>query len=85
MDLSIIVPAYNEEMHIEKTLNSLLSILSAENIQFEIIVVNDNCQEKCHGCVEHHGKYAPFPRRLTGDADDRNKTGGVEHHKDNHR
>ena len=46
LKLSIIIPAYNEEMNILPTLDELLKELRQESIPFEIIVVNDNCQDK---------------------------------------
>jgi dolichyl-phosphate beta-glucosyltransferase len=45
-DLSIIIPAYNEEALIAGTLNSLQTYLSARPEQFEIIVVDDGSQDK---------------------------------------
>jgi dolichyl-phosphate beta-glucosyltransferase len=45
-DLSIIIPAYNEEALIAGTLDSLQTYLSARPEQFEIIVVDDGSQDK---------------------------------------
>lgn len=45
-DLSIIIPAYNEEALIAGTLNGLETYLSARPEQFEIIVVDDGSQDK---------------------------------------
>ena len=45
-DLSIIIPAYNEETLIASTLDGLQTYLSARPEQFEIIVVDDGSQDK---------------------------------------
>src|SRR3989338_1237257 len=45
MKLSVIVPAYNEEKRIEKTLNSVHEYLSRQNYDYEIIVVIDGSQD----------------------------------------
>jgi len=45
-DLSIIIPAYNEEALIASTLDGLQTYLSARPEQFEIIVVDDGSQDK---------------------------------------
>ena len=45
-DLSIIIPAYNEEALIAGTLDGLQTYLSARPERFEIIVVDDGSQDK---------------------------------------
>jgi len=45
-DLSIIIPAYNEEALIASTLDSLQTYLAARPEQFEIIVVDDGSQDR---------------------------------------
>ena len=57
--LSVIIPAYNEEMNIIPTLDELLNTLRKEEIPFEIIVVNDNCQDNTRQLVEEKQKEAP--------------------------
>lgn len=57
--LSLIIPAYNEEMNIVFTLNELSKTLNAEQIPFEIILVNDNCQDNTRQLVEEKQKEAP--------------------------
>lgn len=44
--LSIIIPAYNEEKNIHKTLKSLLNDLEKINRDFEVILVCDGCKDK---------------------------------------
>ncbi|MCM8758736.1 MAG: glycosyltransferase family 2 protein [Candidatus Omnitrophica bacterium] len=41
IDLSIVIPAYNEEKRIEKTLDQIYKFLKNTTIKFEIIVVDD--------------------------------------------
>ena len=45
-DLSVIVPAYNEETLIRATLDGLSSFLSARSETFEIVVVDDGSQDR---------------------------------------
>ena len=46
MLISIIIPAYNEEKRIERTLFSISEYLSGHNYNYEIIVVNDGSKDK---------------------------------------
>ena len=46
MKLSIIIPAYNEEENIYKTVSELHRCLIEEGINFEIIVINDNSNDQ---------------------------------------
>lgn len=43
--LSIIIPAYNEEKRIGRTLNYISTFLRSKKIKFEIIVVTNNCTD----------------------------------------
>jgi dolichol-phosphate mannosyltransferase len=43
--LSIIIPAYNEENNLPETLDGLLGVLRRDQIDFEIVVVNDNSHD----------------------------------------
>jgi glycosyltransferase involved in cell wall biosynthesis len=40
--LSVVIPVYNAENHIENTIQKLVSFFLEENISYEIILVNDN-------------------------------------------
>jgi dolichyl-phosphate beta-glucosyltransferase len=51
-DLSIIIPAYNEEALIAGTLDGLQTYLSARQEQFEIIVVDDGSQDKTASSIQ---------------------------------
>lgn len=46
MYLSVIIPAYNEEKNIEKTVRSIFWYLKSRNIEHEIIVVTDGSTDK---------------------------------------
>jgi dolichyl-phosphate beta-glucosyltransferase len=52
MYLSVIIPAYNEEKRIVKTLIKTNRYLSRQNYDFEIIVVNDGSKDKTAKIVE---------------------------------
>jgi dolichyl-phosphate beta-glucosyltransferase len=52
-ELSIIIPAYNEETLIARTLECLQSYLSARPEQYEIIVVDDGSQDRTVQVVQH--------------------------------
>lgn len=51
-DLSIIIPAYNEEALIPGTLDSLQTYMSARLERYEIIVVDDGSQDKTAASVQ---------------------------------
>jgi dolichyl-phosphate beta-glucosyltransferase len=51
-ELSIIIPAYNEEALITSTLDSLKTYLSARSDAYEIIVVDDGSQDMTAMCIE---------------------------------
>jgi dolichyl-phosphate beta-glucosyltransferase len=52
MDLSIVVPAYNEEQRIAPTLHALARFLGAHPVSFEIIVVDDGSRDGTVALVE---------------------------------
>jgi dolichol-phosphate mannosyltransferase len=45
MKLSVVIPAYNEEESIEKTVSELIAALDEKKILHEIFVVNDNSKD----------------------------------------
>ena len=45
MEVSIIIPAYNEEVNIEKAISEVEEVLSKEGIAYEIIVVDDGSKD----------------------------------------
>jgi len=52
MDLSIVVPAYNEEQRLPPTLDRLHAFLSAQPLRYEIVVVDDGSKDKTCEVVE---------------------------------
>lgn len=46
MYLSVIIPAYNEEKRIAKTLESIYNFLKIQTYDYEILVVNDGSKDK---------------------------------------
>ncbi len=51
-DLSIIIPAYNEENRIKNTLLSIEDYLSTKKINVEILVINDGSKDKTEEVVK---------------------------------
>ena len=51
-ELSIIIPAYNEEALITSTLDGLKTYLSTRTETYEIIVVDDGSQDKTATCIQ---------------------------------
>ncbi len=52
VDLSVIVPAYNEELRLLPTLERLHAFLSAQQLRYEILVVDDGSKDNTCGVVE---------------------------------
>ncbi|MBI5072606.1 glycosyltransferase family 2 protein [Candidatus Woesearchaeota archaeon] len=46
MEISIIIPAFNEEKRIKKTIEAILAYLERKKYSYEIIVVNDGSTDK---------------------------------------
>jgi len=68
LDLSVVVPAYNEEKRITKTVQEYHEFLSQNKLTFEIIVVNDGSKDNTARVIsqlaktyeEVHGINLPF-------------------------
>ncbi|MDD5145825.1 MAG: glycosyltransferase family 2 protein, partial [Candidatus Pacebacteria bacterium] len=52
MHLSVIIPAYNEEKRLPKTLEEIDKYLSKQNYDYEIIVVSDGSKDKTAEVIE---------------------------------
>jgi dolichyl-phosphate beta-glucosyltransferase len=63
-DLSILIPAYNEETLIVSTLDGLKTYLSKRPEQYEIIVVDDGSQDETASCIQEWQKINPVDLRL---------------------
>ena len=59
IDLSIIVPAYNEELRIPPTLERLSAFLAAQPLRYEIVVVDDGSSDKTCDVVLKHAETMP--------------------------
>ena len=56
MQVSIIIPAYNEQKRIQKTLNKILYCLRTNHIDAEIIVVDDGSSDKTFSIATEFSK-----------------------------
>ena len=52
LSLSVVIPAYNEEKRIGKTLRKIISYLDKKKHDYEIIVVDDNSKDKTVNVVK---------------------------------
>ncbi len=64
-DLSVIVPAYNEERRLPATLESVYEYLAAQGKDFEIIVVDDGSLDSTVAIVEAYAAERPQVRLLS--------------------
>ncbi len=53
MHLSVIVPAYNEEKRLPKTLEEIDKYLSGQSYDYEIVVINDGSKDKTAEAVKN--------------------------------
>jgi len=68
-DLSIVIPAYNEALRIEETLESIAAFLDARDLDDEVIVVDDGSADDTVEVVE---ALTPLFRRLVVNPGPRN-------------
>ena len=50
--VSLVIPAHNEEGCIEQTIHSISQLLEAQNIAYEILVVNDNSRDQTESILQ---------------------------------
>jgi dolichol-phosphate mannosyltransferase len=62
MKLSVVIPAYNEASNLPETLDGIVATLRAEQIEFEIVVVNDNSSDETRRLVLEYGRTHPEVR-----------------------
>lgn len=61
IDLSIVIPAYNEEYRLPKTLDYILNYLKDKDYSYEIIVIDDGSADKTKEIVK---SYANYPDKI---------------------
>lgn len=59
--LSVIIPVFNEEKRIAKTLGRLISCLDKTNRLYEVIVMNDGSTDKTQRKLEEFNRFWPNP------------------------
>ncbi|MBT3765965.1 MAG: glycosyltransferase [Rhodospirillales bacterium] len=52
MDLSIVIPAYNEEKRILTTLGKTLEFLQQRSWSYELLAVDDGSADRTVACIE---------------------------------
>lgn len=67
IDLSVVIPAYNEELRILPTLESVHAFLSGQFPRFEIIVVNDGSKDATSQVVTDFAKHHEGVRLISYD------------------
>jgi dolichyl-phosphate beta-glucosyltransferase len=69
-DVSVIVPAYNEEKRIRPFLDRLINVAAQSSFSYEILVVTDGCTDSTQEVIKQYCKESPairlvtFPRKL---------------------
>ena len=58
--LSVVIPAYNEELYVEKCVASLEAVLNTTVSDFEIIVVNDGSGDKTAAILDAMQRSRPY-------------------------
>lgn len=61
---SIVIPAYNEEENIAKTVESLTQTLNEALIAYEILIVNDNSRDRTESVLQEICTYHPQVRYI---------------------
>ncbi|MEO1339785.1 MAG: glycosyltransferase [Cyanobacteria bacterium J06635_13] len=61
---SLVIPAYNEEGSIAKTIESLCQTLAAADINYEILVINDSSRDRTEEILQHINTYNQRVRYL---------------------
>src|SRR6202521_4282151 len=78
LELSIVIPAFNEERRLPKAIEQIGSYLSARTLGAEIIVVDDGSSDATHKLIERYGGKIPGLRLISNGAN-RGKGFSVRH------
>jgi len=78
LDLSIVIPAFNEESRLPKTLESVIDYLRSRPYQAEIIVVDDGSTDRTSAVVESYRQKYPG-LRCVSNGGNRGKGFSVRH------
>ena len=62
MDLSIVIPAYNEEKRILTTLGKTLEFLQQRSWSYELLAVDDGSADRTVACIEEYARDHPEVR-----------------------
>lgn len=64
MQISVVIPAYNEEKRILPTLESVCSYLNSRNYEYEILVVSDGSRDNTANMVHEFSRNCPGLRLI---------------------
>lgn len=76
MKISVIIPAYNEEKRVEKTILAISSYMRENFDDYEILIVDDGSRDNTKGVVE---KYTNDKIKLLSYGENRGKGGAVKY------
>jgi dolichol-phosphate mannosyltransferase len=62
MKLSVVMPAYNEEGSVGRTVDGVVAVLERASIDYEVVVVNDNSEDSTEAVVAAIGAENPRVR-----------------------
>ena len=65
MKLSVVIPAHNEEGSVGPTVEGIVARLAGEEIEYDVLVVDDNSSDRTKEIVEAIGERNPRVRCLT--------------------
>ena len=78
MDLSIVIPAYNEEKRILIALEQTLALLQQRPWSYELLVVDDGSTDRTVACIAEYAREHPQVRCVQNDRN-RGKGYSVQH------
>ncbi len=67
MELSIVIPAHNEEGCIQETVTAIIDRLTAANIQHNVLVINDNSQDDTEKILSRLSETYPQVRYINNE------------------